>query len=151
MAAKGAFRIKLDQRSLQNVLRNLERAGGEIKKRGEAALRAEAENIMTESKRQVPVDTGALRSTGHVEQPTRGGSRLSVILAYGGPAGAGGAVTPGYSKKTKRVAEDPVGYAVYVHEDLEAHHTVGKAKYLEDPVKAAIPGMTERLAAIMRD
>jgi len=27
-------------------------------------------------------------------------------------------------------------YAIYVHEDMFAHHPVGKAKYLEDPLRA---------------
>lgn len=81
----------------------------------------EGEVEMALSKRLVPIDTGALRSTGHVEPPEWRGDEVTVGLAYGGPAGppAGGVV----------------GYAVYVHENLEMHHEVGQAKYLEQPVR----------------
>lgn len=81
----------------------------------------EGEVEMTMSKRQVPVDTGALRSTGHVEPPQWQGDTVTVGLGYGGPAG------PGFKRD--------VGYAVWVHENLMAHHEVGKAKYLEDPMR----------------
>lgn len=29
-------------------------------------------------------------------------------------------------------------YAIYVHEDMEAHHPVGQAKYLEQPVRTMV-------------
>ena len=36
-------------------------------------------------------------------------------------------------------------YAVYVHENLTAKHTVGQAKYLEVPFKNAQTGMSRRI------
>lgn len=38
-------------------------------------------------------------------------------------------------------------YAIYVHENLEAHHPVGQAKYLEQPARLLAPV----LAQIVRD
>lgn len=38
-------------------------------------------------------------------------------------------------------------YAVYVHENLEAHHTVGEAKFLEKPNRSE----RDKIAAIIRD
>jgi len=87
------------------------------------ALREEAETIMTDSKQRVPVDTGVLRASGFV-QPVEDGVRL----AYGGAAS---------------------DYAIYVHENLDANHPVGEAKYLERPVLEALPGLAERVAKTM--
>lgn len=71
------------------------------------------ERIMEEAKAETPVDTGALRSSGHVDLPVVDGTDITVTLGFGGAA---------------------VDYAVYVHEDLSAKHDDGKAKYLEDPL-----------------
>ena len=87
------------------------------------ALREEAETIMTDSKQRVPVDTGVLRASGFVS-PVEDGVRL----AYGGAAS---------------------DYAIYVHENLDANHPVGEAKYLERPVLEALPGLAERVAKTM--
>lgn len=89
------------------------------------ALYHEGERIMTEAKRLTPVKTGALRNSGHVvaESETR------VVLAFGGAAAS---------------------YAVIVHENLQARHPLGQAKYLEQPMLSAISGMDARLAADVR-
>ncbi len=89
----------------------------------------EGERIMSDSKKQVPVDTGALRSTGHVQPPDFSGPSVSVTLGYGGPA---------------------AGYAIVVHEDLQARHTVGNALYLERPFLDALPGAQRRLGVTIR-
>jgi hypothetical protein len=91
-----------------------------------AALYQEGEAIMTESKRQCPVDLGNLRATGHVSQPEMQQGHITVTLAYGGPSAT---------------------YAIVQHERLDFRHTVGKAKYLEDPMLAAVNGMEARLRA----
>lgn len=91
----------------------------------ERALYQEAQIEMTESKRRVPVDTGVLRASGHVQEPVRKGTNISVTLAYGGAAES---------------------YAVIVHEDLEALHPHGQAKYLESVLKESAGYMKERLA-----
>lgn len=71
-----------------------------------------AEKVMGWSKQMVPVDTGALRASGRVRVKV---SDAGVIaeLAYGSAS---------------------VEYALRVHEDLNAVHRVGNAKYLERPV-----------------
>lgn len=99
-----------------------------------------AEEILTQAKRLTPVDTGALRASGHVQlpvsEPTRG---VGVELGFGGVAGAG-------NQGGESNPED-VGYALIVHEDLLARHTVGQPKYLEVPVRAAVQTVTQQLAA----
>ena len=98
------------------------------------ALYVEAEKIMTAAKRITPVDENILRASGHVRLPEIEGDRVEVEMGFGGPAGTGN------NRKD-------VGYAVYVHEDLTARHTVGQAKFLEVPFNQAKAGMMARLAA----
>ena len=89
-------------------------------------LRVEAERIMTDSKRNyVPVDTGVLRASGVVQRPEVTRQRVRITMGYGGAARA---------------------YAVVQHERLDFRHTVGEAKYLEKPVKAAAEGFGKRIA-----
>lgn len=70
-----------------------------------------SEETMTLAKEQTPVDTGALRASGHVQADAASGA---IRLGFGGPAAP---------------------YAEHVHENLDAFHRVGKAKFLEDPVR----------------
>lgn len=90
-----------------------------------AALYQEAQIELTESKRRVPVDTGTLRASGQVSRPERRGSKVTVTISFGGAADR---------------------YALIVHEDLEAFHKVGQAKYLESVLNESAPYMAERLA-----
>jgi hypothetical protein len=89
-----------------------------------AALKAEAEIEMAESQERVPVDTGLLRASGYVAEPEAHGSILSVELGYGGAAS---------------------DYAVIVHEDLDAIHPHGEAKYLEGPLVESEPYLAARI------
>ena len=59
-----------------------------------------------------PVDTGALRASAFTE--AENGRNPSVIVGF----------------------EEE--YAIFVHENLEAHHDVGQAKFLEQPLKENI-------------
>lgn len=99
--------------------------------------------IMSVSKRDhVPVDLGPLRASGHVTEPERKGHKVSVTLAYGGPAAP---------------------YALAVHEHLSEHsppswrHTdvqfspAGHGpKYLEKPMMAALPTLAHDVAEDVR-
>ena len=72
----------------------------------------------------------ALRDAERVEGPAFRGKTVSVQIA------AGGADVP---------------YAIYVHEDLEAHHSVGQAKFIESVLNESAPHMAERLAARLKE
>lgn len=133
---------KIELPDLEKTLKALGRLNAEQKQALAQAMFTEANLVMTTSKRQVPVDTGALRSTGHVRLAQIKGEVVSVELGYGGPAGSGDPTGGGRnytSNQTGRVVAsgEKVGYGYYVHEDLEAQHTVGKAKFLEEPLTEA--------------
>lgn len=127
--------LVFDDSRLRDALRVL---GPSARKAAHKALYREGERIMARSKDEfVPVDLGALKSTGHVSFPKDVAGVVEVTLGYGGPAGPG---------VQTRDGKDWVGYAVIVHEDLTARHPVGGAKYLERPVLEAMSGMESRLA-----
>ena len=100
--------------------RFLNQTPGLVAKDVEAALLAEGENVMGESKKRTPVDTGNLRASGHVKTPVTKGGRTSVVLAYG------------------------TEYAIHVHE-RPARHPSGRAKYLQSAVEDNAKGMPGRL------
>lgn len=154
-------RFRLEWKGVKRASRQLDATFEQIIKGLEAALFVEAEQTMTRAKtRFVPVDTGILRASGHVQKPTRPTpTSVEVELGFGGPAGAGNL---GESNS------EAVGYAVRVHENLETFGSspgggsrntgpgavrrgrprqfVGQAKFLEEPLRERIRGMPARLA-----
>ncbi len=77
--------------------------------------------VLDRSNEIVPSVTGALKQSGRVFVG-KGKTHVSANISYGG----GVRVSP-----TKNAPSGIVDYAVYVHEDLEAHHPQGEAKFLE--------------------
>jgi hypothetical protein len=99
------------------------------------ALYREADGIIQESQGLVPVDTGALRSSKYTEEPKTEGNMVTVDFGYGGPA----------AQINPKTGESTEGYALYVHENLDAFHKVGTAKFLEMPFDQAREGMADRV------
>lgn len=100
----------LTQASFNAAGKRIEDLAKKMKKRVPSGLRVIGEEIMLDVKAArpgagVPVDTGALRGSGRVEGPLRN----RVFLSFGGAAAP---------------------YALKVHEELQAFHTVGEARYL---------------------
>jgi hypothetical protein len=116
------LRVEVDDRRLQVAFGRLSAAKVKAARQW---LRETAEEIMAASKEECPVDTGALRATGHVQRP----SPDEVVIGYGGVAAP---------------------YALVQHERLDYQHTVGKAKYLEDPFRRLTANATAELAAAIR-
>ena len=81
------------------------------------------ENVMIPSLEEVPVKTGALKASGQ-NIPVNTPHSISCEVGYG---------------------SETAPYALIQHERLDFHHDVGKAKYLEDPVNAAIPILPKEL------
>lgn len=121
-----AFKIIGVDRARKTFERLIEQAEDEVG----AALREEGEEIMTASKQQAPVDFGILKGSGFVDGPVKiAPAHLQVTLAYGGAAEA---------------------YALVQHERTDFRHTVGNAKYLERPARAAAKGMASRMKRRIR-
>lgn len=115
-------------REFERRLQRLARAEPLIREAAKT-LFTEAELIMTEARKRTPVDTGALRASGLVEPPTVSAGKVGVTLGFGGPAAP---------------------YAVVQHERLDYHHTVGQAKFLEQPFAEAAPRVRRVMAQIAR-
>lgn len=88
------------------------------------ALYQEAQIELKEIKLRTPVDTGALRASEAIEGPVREGRRIYVTVVAGGPAAP---------------------YAFTVHEDLEAFHPHGEAKFIERPLQESAPYLADRI------
>lgn len=112
--------IKIE--GLEKALKKLHAAPENVKQHVGRGLFLEAELVMTDSKENfVPVVTGALRSSGHVERPKISAGEVSVTLGFGGPAAP---------------------YAFAVHENPRSGKTaagskVGQWKYLSTPLLRA--------------
>lgn len=115
--------------SLEAVLLNVDTA---TKRSTEQACK----DILEESLKQVPRDTGTLASTAFYDVArNRGTKRYTYqgVVGYAGTAGSGAA----YDRLNPKSGAKVSSYAVRVHEDLDAKHpNGGKAKFLEDPVRA---------------
>lgn len=99
----------------------LTRVGRATKK----ATLAACEEIMAESKKQVPRDSNTLANSAYFDIKGNYRTGFYAEIGYGGN---GNPINP---KTGQRASE----YMVVVHEDLSAHHPIGKAKFLEDPVR----------------
>lgn len=89
------------------------------------ALYQETQVELTEVKRRTPVDKGNLRASEHVEGPIREGRSIYTTIVCGGPSAP---------------------YAIFVHENLDAFHPVGQAKFLESVILESRPYMAARIA-----
>lgn len=118
--------IKIKIKGDKEMLAALNKIAREFPKKVAASVHKQSEKIMIKSKRDfVPVDIGTLKGTGMVEEPKISGGKISVTLAYGGPAAP---------------------YADEQHENMEYAHTHGGSKYLERPLKEAVPKLANEIA-----
>lgn len=102
---------------LNEVLRNFDKIKKDSeRKRKQAFIRIGA-IVKADSVKNTPVDTGNLRSSAFIKA-----AKDKVSIGY------------------------TAAYAFVVHEDLEAHHEVGEAKYLERAVTRNKPRILQELA-----
>lgn len=84
------------------------------------------------SRDMTPYDTGALEGSHETHPPVFAGDDVTALITVGGPAAP---------------------YAMYVHENLDARHDHGQAKFLESAVLAYKgdyrENVAERIAAIL--
>jgi len=124
--------------SLQTLLKTFEDRPAIMQKAMGQAVFMEGEELISAAKPLTPVLHGNLRSSGYVELPKVTGASVSVTAGFGGVAGTG--------NQGGETNEEDAGYALYEHEDLTYKHTVGQAKFLEQPFNERLNGISERLA-----
>jgi len=103
-----------------DVIANLKKVQSEFAKKRRQALTRIGVIVKADSVKMTPVDTTNLRGAAFSEVQ----GQDSVIIGY----------------------DQSAAYAPYVHEDLEAHHDVGEAKFLEKAVKKNQKRILEELA-----
>lgn len=116
----GGFAIK------NTISRNLSRIAREFPTYLGAALFDEMGIEAEECRERTPVDTGLLQSTVRAVGWVITANRIEAGVAAGGPG---------------------VEYAVKVHEDLDAFHRVGEAKFIERPLLESAPYLAQRIAS----
>lgn len=99
-------------RGAAEMQRTLQRIAANVPEQAEDALEEAAEDILQEAQARVPIDTGELHDSGGV-QVTNDRHRTRVEIFFTAP------------------------HAPYVHEDLEADHPTGEAKFLESAMNEA--------------
>lgn len=110
---------------LENVLDNLHRHAAQIKGKTMAGLFEAGLKIQKVSQKRTPVDTGNLKASAFTRKAPDGS--LNVQIGY------------------------TAAYAVFVHENMEAGHTVGQPKFLESALnenKDAILEIIRRRASV---
>jgi len=119
--------------SLQSVLlMQLERGIS----RAEHEMVSSGQELLILSNPEVPVDTGALASSGGVEGPIREGDKSSVEVFYGDD----NVFNPEHGKATSTYAQDQ-------HENLSYRHiNGGKAHFLTNPLDVMRDGIVQRIS-----
>lgn len=86
-----------------------------------STIYAFATRVMRESVKRTPTSTGELKDSAYVTMPSTTSTRLSIELGYGSE------------------------HAVQVHEDTEASHDDGEAKFLQKALDGARSGAVPQL------
>jgi hypothetical protein len=106
-----------------------------------------ANQIMAESKAEVPYDTGTLQNSAYITNAKYEGKEVYVDMGYGGPKDKRNPIT-------KKMASQ---YALYVHETQGTYpgggyyHPYGKWKFLEDPLRRNIDLFMSQLGIQIRN
>lgn len=104
------------------------RIASEFPVEAESAVKAVMTIAMEESQRRTPVDTGDLRASHRLVTSVRGKSIYADIHVGGQTTGK------------------LINYAVYVHENPDAHHPVGQYKFLESTLTEYAKTITREVA-----
>lgn len=104
-----------------------------FKERSLDAAERLAGDIMGESTLEVPIDTTTLQSSTFIDR-----EEDQVVFGYGGSADQ-------LNWKSGKSASE---YMLAVHERTDVRHTVGKAKFLEDPINRYKPRIESLLGRL---
>ena len=141
MAVSGTMLI--GQEKLAARLQVLEK---EINHRTAEALRKAGGEIIRVTLPRVPVETTELRGRSFNEGPLQDGDKHIQVVGFEKFVGGKTEMEPYGTKNKKAIGK---AYAVPVHENLEAHHDVGEAKFLEHGVQETESYLLKYLAKEM--
>lgn len=131
--------VKFEIDGVEDIITAFETVDKLVREAGRELLKEEGQVTMGESHEEVPTDTGTLQNSSYVEERETVDS-VEVELGYGRED----------ASPHPRTGQHPRDYMIYVHENLDAHHVRGKAKFLEDPVRRTGTRLEERLGRGLR-
>lgn len=138
MAIGGRATLTVDYKKVESALKVIMR---KVETGTKKATKAAAEEILSDSLDQVPRDTNTLAKSAYYKVTGSSKAGFTAEIGYGGNG------NPINSKTGQSASE----YMIVVHEDMNARHPVGKAKFLEDPVHAYQKRMAGKYAKFIRD
>lgn len=119
------FSFEFDRKSFTEFNANCNVAISKVGNGSRKALVQACEEILGMSMAEVPLETSTLMLSAFWEVTGHYKTGWNAVVGYGGN---GDPINP----ISGRPASE---YMLAVHENLQAYHKIGKAKYLEDPVK----------------
>jgi len=105
------YGVRVD--GIEDTKRKLAKYSEENKKKLRDGMWTAGRFLLREAQKLVPVDTGALKASGKVLVRNNDDNHPEFHVSFGN--------------------DDDVHYAAVQHENLEYFHTIGQAKYLEQP------------------
>lgn len=117
--------FSFNKRSLNEFSTRCDIAISKLGNGSRRALQAALNEISEDSLAQVPRDTETLASSQYYEITGNYRTGFTGIIGYAGP----------YDPINPKTGKPASSYVLAVHEDLSANHPIGKAKFLEDPVR----------------
>lgn len=99
---------------IKHTIRKVRRRGKENKAKLKIGMGKAGRFLLSRSQKVVPIDTGALKRSGNSRVFNNSEDNPIFHVTYGNTS---------------------VDYALVVHENLDAFHIVGQAKYLEQPAR----------------
>lgn len=123
--------FRLEVEGMSELLEMLVKGGRNAVELSGRYLYAHAVKVFEVSQLEVPVDTGALRSSGFITQPFVFGNQVAISIVYGQAAAP---------------------YALWVHEIMEYYHEPPtKAKFLEDPLTNSLEEFRVGFRQVLED
>ena len=119
----------------------------EMTQRTAEALRKAGGEVIRVTLPRVPVETTELRGRSFNEGPLQDGDKHIQVVGFEKFVGGKTEMEP-YGTKNKKAKGK--AYAVPVHDNLEAHHDVGEAKFLEHGVQETESYLLKYLAKEMK-
>ena len=119
---------KLTFRNVQETVQRMRITADQWDRALERAALRFGHQELTEMERRTPVKYGPLRDSGEVTVEWKG-RVLTVTWSFGGASAS---------------------YAIYVHEDMEAFHQNGQAKFCESVTNESAPHMLPRILAFVQ-
>lgn len=138
MARGGYANFKVDYKTVQSKLTS---TMTKVDRGTRKATVAAAQEILKDSLSQVPMDTTTLAKSAYFKTMGNSKTGFSAEIGYGGNKNP-------MNPKTGQLASE---YMIVVHEDLSARHPTGKAKFLEDPVRAYQKRLAPTFARFVRN